>query len=59
LVDERSPEQLADAIRALASDPDLMTAQGERNRQIVREAFSLGNVDRFGDWLSEIEKDKN
>lgn len=51
LVDERSPEQLADGIRRLACDPELRKRQGARNRAIVLEKFSERNVDRFGNSL--------
>lgn len=59
LIDEHSPQQIAEAIRTLALDPGLRRAQGERNRKIVVAGFSANNVDRFGEWLDEIGNDAN
>jgi len=57
VVDEGAPSQLAEAIRSLASDPELRMAQGARNRAIVEDRFSLQNVERFCQWLDEIVED--
>ena len=54
LVDERSPQQLAGAIRRLAEDPGLRAEQGARNRQIVEEKYSVSNVRHFAEGLDEI-----
>jgi glycosyltransferase involved in cell wall biosynthesis len=59
LIDERSSPQIAEAIRTLASDPELRKAQGERNRRLVEQGFSITNVDKFGTWLNEITNNKS
>lgn len=58
LVDEHSPAQIADAIRTLASDPELMKQQGDRNRSVIEERYSLSNLQKFGGWLDEIIEDQ-
>lgn len=55
LVDERSVEQLAAGLRTLVTDPELRQRQGERNRAIVEEKYSLANVERFAQNLLELD----
>ena len=56
LVSERSPKQLAEAIRALVHDPEMMREQGEKNKQIVSEKHSLNNIVEFGELLVDLQK---
>lgn len=55
LVDERSVEQLAAGLRTLVTDPELRQRQGDRNRTIVEERYSLANVERFAQNLLELD----
>jgi glycosyltransferase involved in cell wall biosynthesis len=59
LVDESSPEQLAEGIRALAINEELRRRQGERNRRMVEERYGIGNVHQFGRWLDELADAKS
>jgi len=59
LVDEGSPEQLAAAIRLLSEDPALRRRQGERNRQIVEDEYSISNVERFANELVSLQADRS
>lgn len=59
LVDEGSPEQLASAIRQLAGDPALRRRQGEKNRKIVQEKYSISNVERFAAELVLLQRDRS
>ena len=54
LVDESSPEQLASALRLLATNAELRKEHGARNRRIVEEHYAISNVHRFGGWLDEL-----
>lgn len=54
LVDEYSPDQIAEAIMKLIHDPELRKTQGERNREIVMEKYSVSNVDQFAANLLSI-----
>lgn len=54
LIDERSATQIADAIRKLVSDPELMRRQGEKNRGVVEACYSSSNLKKFGGWLDEM-----
>jgi glycosyltransferase involved in cell wall biosynthesis len=56
LVDEHSPEQLAQAIKKLALDPELRREHGQRNRRIVEEKYSSANVERFAQSLLSLDK---
>ena len=55
IVDERSSEQIAEKIRVLASDPKLRKEMGRKNREKVLNDFSLKNIEKFGDWLAELQ----
>lgn len=59
LVSERSPEQIANAIRTLIRDPELRQKQGMRNKEIVNEKHSLENVKQFGALLLELQNIEN
>ena len=54
IVPERSVEELADAIRLLATDAELRQLHGEKNRQAVLDKFGVRNVELFGQWLDEL-----
>jgi len=54
IVAERSLDQLEDAIRRLATDEELRKQQGSRNREIIRQQYSVDNVIQFGKWLDEL-----
>jgi len=54
LVDERSASQIADVIRRLASDRELMRQQGEKNRKIIKSHYSSSNLEKFCGGLNEI-----
>lgn len=58
LVDEGSPEQLATAIRMLATNPELRRSHGERNRKIVEASYSIGNVERFANELVSLQSNR-
>ncbi len=47
LVEERSIDQMAKALRVLALNSELRHKQGENNRRIVEEKYSARNVERF------------
>lgn len=55
LVREKSPEQMAAAIRALAADPELRRAHAARNREIVEQRFSVRNIEQFATELASVE----
>jgi glycosyltransferase involved in cell wall biosynthesis len=59
LVDEGSPEQLATAIRKLATNPALRRSHGERNRKIVEASYSIGNAERFANELVSLQSDRS
>lgn len=54
LVAEKSPEQLAAAIRTLAIDPELRHEHAARNRKIIEQCFSISNVEQFAADLSSV-----
>ena len=55
LADERSVDQLALAIRKLAEDDEeLRKRQGKKNREVVKEKYSVKNVHSFARSLDEI-----
>lgn len=54
LVDERSPKQLAEAIRELAANRDMRTQQGRRNREIAVSKYGITNLEKFSENLAEI-----
>ena len=54
LVDERSPSQLADSIKQLANDPQLREVHGKRNRAIVEQKYSIGNIEPFAATLARL-----
>jgi glycosyltransferase involved in cell wall biosynthesis len=56
LVDESSPQQLADALRRLAVSEDLRKEQGLRNRRIVEANYSIENIGKFDECLDEIQE---
>jgi glycosyltransferase involved in cell wall biosynthesis len=55
LVDEKSPEALADAIRYLVEHPELRKIQGTGNREKIVRDFSIGNVQDLYDGLYALE----
>ena len=57
LVDERSVDQLAAGLRALATDSELRRSQGVKNRRIVEEKYSVDNVQRFAENLLALNKE--
>lgn len=59
LVPEHSYEGIAEAIRILANDPELRKSQGEKNRAKVMEDFNVKNVEKFGQWLDELNIKEN
>lgn len=54
LVDEQASDQLAAALKLLALDSELRRRQGENNRRIVEERYSIGNIDRFTRELTAL-----
>ena len=56
LVNERSPDQIANAILALMNDPAMMHKQGDDNKKIISDKHSLNNVNKFGNALIELQK---
>lgn len=54
LVEEKSAEQLANAIQRLADDEVLRQHQAARNMQIVKDGHSLKNLKFFSDKLFEL-----
>lgn len=57
LVEENSPNMLAEAIRRLAENPDLRKEQGARNAAKVREMFGVRNVHKFADELLALGRE--
>jgi glycosyltransferase involved in cell wall biosynthesis len=57
LVEERSPEQLAFAIRKLAENEQLRKDQGIKNREIVLTGYSVNNVKSYIDELESLVND--
>ncbi len=55
LVAEHSVDDLADALRRLATDPSLRKEQGEKNRKKVLQDFSVKNIEKFSTWLDELD----
>jgi glycosyltransferase involved in cell wall biosynthesis len=54
LVDESSPEQLASAILRYMQDDDLLCAHKTKNRSIVKEKYSIKNIEEFSCSLVDI-----
>jgi glycosyltransferase involved in cell wall biosynthesis len=54
LVEERSPELLAFAIRKLAENEQLRIDQGIKNREIVLTGYSVNNVKSYIDGLESL-----
>ena len=50
LVEEKNPQQLAEALTKLLDDEELRKQQGERNRKIVEEYYSKKNIDKLFDF---------
>lgn len=55
LVAEKSPQELADAIRLLARNPEFRREQGRRNRAIIEQQYSRSNVEKFSSELVKVE----
>ncbi len=55
VVSERSPEEIAEKIRMLTNDPVLRKEHGKINRKKIMDEYSVDNVDRFGQWLDELQ----
>lgn len=49
LVEENNVDELANALKLLADDPELRRRLGERNRKIIEERYSKGNVMKLRD----------
>lgn len=59
LFEENDVHGLADAIRALVTQPDLRRRLGERGREIVRERYSRRNIDTTGEvLLAALKRDR-
>ena len=54
LVAEKSPQELADAIRLLTGNPELRREQGRRNRTIIEQQYSRSNVEQFASELVKV-----
>ena len=56
LVDEKSPEALANAIRHLAEQPDMRKRQGKFNCELVARDYSIRNIHDLYDGLCAVGK---
>lgn len=56
LVDEKSPEALANAIRYLSERADVRKHQGKSNRELVARDYSIRNIRDLYDGLRAIDK---
>lgn len=54
VVEERSPEEIAEIIRLLASDSNLRDTEGVANRNKIMQEYSINNAYKFGQWLDEL-----
>ena len=54
LVPEKSPTELAEAIKKLATDPDARKQQGQENRKFVEAEYSENNLQNFHRLLNEV-----
>jgi len=54
LVDEKSPEALANAIRYLAEHADVRKHQGKSNRELVARDYSIRNIHDLYDGLCAV-----
>lgn len=55
-VEPNNPDQFADALETLASNPDLRVEYGKNGRELARKDFYRDNLlDQFVDFIEEIE----
>lgn len=54
LVDEKSPEAIADAIRYLAGHAEARTSQGRNNRASVERDYSIRNIRNLYEGLRDV-----
>jgi colanic acid/amylovoran biosynthesis glycosyltransferase len=56
LVEEKSPEALAEALKKLATNPELRQQYAVENRQIVESDYTVANVKILFDGLNDLVK---